>query len=217
MKDIIDFLNESKGQRISMRKSNKPYDANDDKLVHNKETRNDRADGLKIQKVFNKFVENIKSIYDNCDKFGLDGKPVIDIKFDDRKATNEELLKINEKQYQLLGISFADHPIVKIKSKFKDMKIHTLKQIDNDDKNSFFRTICMIVGIREITDSKGKKMAFIKIEDETKLSNGVIFGTVYSKISSQLKNKEVVALSLRKDFKKEGNLIILNAHKINTI
>ena len=156
-------------------------------------------------------------IYENCDKFGLDGKPVISIKFYDKKPTNEEILEINEKQYQLLGISFTDHPIVKIKSKFNDMKIHTLKQIDNDDKNLFFRTVCMIVNIREIIDAKGKKMAFIKIEDETKLSNGVIFSTVYSKIANQIKNKEPIALSLKKDLKKEGNLIILNAHKINTI
>ena len=162
-------------------------------------------------------VKNIKVIYENCDKFGLDGKPVISIKFYDKKPTNEEILEINEKQYQLLGISFTDHPIVKIKSKFNDMKIHTLKQIDNDDKNLFFRTVCMIVNIREIIDAKGKKMAFIKIEDETKLSNGVIFSTVYSKIANQIKNKEPIALSLKKDLKKEGNLIILNAHKINTI
>lgn len=96
-------------------------------------------------------------IYDNCDKFGLDGKPVIGIKFDDKKATIKDLLEINEKQYQLLGILFANHPILKIKSKYKDMKIKALKEIDNDDKNSFFRTIFMLVYIREIVFFKGKK------------------------------------------------------------
>ena len=162
-------------------------------------------------------INNIKVIYDNCDKIGLDGKPIISMKFNDSKPTNDDIFAINQKQYQLLGISFVDHPIIKIKSKFNDLKIHTLKQITNDNKNSFFRTICMVVGIREITDRTGKKMAFVKIEDETKMSNAIIFGTVYSKIANLFKNKEVVALSLRKDLKKEDNLIILNAHKINTI
>lgn len=162
-------------------------------------------------------INNIKVIYDNCDTIGLDGKPVISMTFNNAKPTNEDLLAINEKQYQLLGISFAEHPIVKIKAQYKDLKIQTLKEIANDNKQSFFRTICIIVGIREITDSKGHKMAFLKIEDETKLANGVVFGSVYPKIADQLKNKEVVALSVRKDLKKEGNLIILNAHKINTI
>ena len=162
-------------------------------------------------------INNIKVIYDNCDTIGLDGKPVISMAFNNAKPTNEDLLAINEKQYQLLGISFAEHPIVKIKAQYKDLKIQTLKEIANDNKQSFFRTICIIVGIREITDSKGHKMAFLKIEDETKLANGVVFGSVYPKIADQLKNKEVVALSVRKDLKKEGNLIILNAHKINTI
>ena len=162
-------------------------------------------------------INNIKVIYDNCDTIGLDGKPVVSMLFNNAKPTNKDILAINEKQYQLLGISFAEHPIIKIKAQYKDLKIQTLKEIANDNKNTFFRTICIIVGIREITDSKGRKMAFLKIEDETKLANGVVFGPVYAKIVDQLKNKEVVALSLRKDLKKEGNLIILNAHKINTI
>lgn len=137
--------------------------------------------------------------------------------FNNAKPTNRDILAINEKQYQLLGISFAEHPIIKIKAQYKDLKIQTLKEIANDNENTFFRTICIIVGIREIIDSKGRKMAFLKIEDETKLASAVVFGPVYAKVVDQLKNKEVVALSVRKDLKKEGNLIILNAHKINTI
>ena len=162
-------------------------------------------------------INNIKVIYDSCDTIGLDGKPVIYMIFNNAKPTNEDILAINERQYQLLGVSFAEHPIIKIKAQYKNLKIQTLKEIANDNENTFFRTICIIAGIREITDSKGHKMAFLKIEDETKLANGVVFGSVYAKIADQLKNKEAVALSVRKDLKKEGNLIILNAHKINTI
>lgn len=162
-------------------------------------------------------INNIKVIYDSCDTIGLDGKPVISMAFNNAKPTSEDILAINEKQYQLLSISFAEHPIIKIKAQYKNLKIQTLKEIANDNENTFFRTICIITGIREITDSKRHKMAFLRIEDETKLASGVVFGSVYAKIADQLKNKEAVALSIRKDFKKEGNLIILNAHKINTI
>ena len=54
MKQLIDFLNESKGQRISLRRDNKPYDPNDDILVKNKDNRRDRADKLRNDRKYDK-------------------------------------------------------------------------------------------------------------------------------------------------------------------
>lgn len=47
MKNIIDFILESKGQRISQRAGNRPYDPKDDKLLKKKDSRPERAQKLR--------------------------------------------------------------------------------------------------------------------------------------------------------------------------
>jgi hypothetical protein len=52
MKNIIDFILESKGQRISKRAGNRPYDPNKhDKLLKNRDSRPERAQKLRETKV----------------------------------------------------------------------------------------------------------------------------------------------------------------------
>ena len=164
-------------------------------------------------------VNNIKVIYDNCDKIGLDGKPVIAMNFNNNKPSETDLIELNNRQYELLGISFKEHPLVKIRSKYKDsgFELFSIKEIFEDDKNSFFHVLCVITDVRETTDSKGKKMAFLKIEDESRHASGIVFSSVYPKIVEQLQPKNVVVLSVRKNLQKAGNLIVLNGRMINKI
>jgi hypothetical protein len=49
-------------------------------------------------------VNNIKVIYDNCDKIGLDGKPVIAMNFNNNKPSEADLIELNNRQYELLGM-----------------------------------------------------------------------------------------------------------------
>lgn len=51
MKELIDIILESRGQRISQRANNRPYDVNDDELVHNKASRPARAQKLRETKL----------------------------------------------------------------------------------------------------------------------------------------------------------------------
>lgn len=51
MKNIIDFILESKGQRISKRANNRPYDPKDDKLLQKKYSRPERAQKLRETKL----------------------------------------------------------------------------------------------------------------------------------------------------------------------
>ena len=164
-------------------------------------------------------VNNIKVIYDNCDKIGLNGKPVIAMNFNNNKPSEADLIELNNRQYELLGISFKEHPLVQVRSKYKDsgFELFSIKEIFDDSKNSFFHVLCVITDVRETTDSKGKKMAFLKIEDETRRASGIVFSSVYPKIVEQLQPKNVVVLSVRKNLQKEGNLIVLNGRVINKI
>lgn len=51
MKNIIDFILESKGQRISKRAGNRPYDPKNDKLLKKKDSRPERAQKLRETKL----------------------------------------------------------------------------------------------------------------------------------------------------------------------
>lgn len=51
MKNIIDFILESQGQRISKRADNRPYDPKDDKLLKQRDSRPERAKQLRETKI----------------------------------------------------------------------------------------------------------------------------------------------------------------------
>ena len=61
MKDIVTYINESKGQRLSLRKTNKPYDPEHDILIELKNTRDTRSKELKVKHA----EENHKIAFDN--------------------------------------------------------------------------------------------------------------------------------------------------------
>jgi hypothetical protein len=71
MKNIVDFILESKGQRISMRAGNRPYDPNkDDKLLKNRDSRPGRAQELRETKLDKQVQEFCTSlVYDFMVKF----------------------------------------------------------------------------------------------------------------------------------------------------
>jgi DNA polymerase III alpha subunit len=139
--------------------------------------------------------------------------------FNNNKPSEADLIELNNRQYELLGMSFKEHPLVQVRSKYKDsgFELFSIKEIFDDSKNSFFHILCVITDVRETTDSKGKKMAFLKIEDETRRASCIVFSSVYPKIVEQLQPKNVVVLSVRKNLQKEGNLIVLNGRVINKI
>lgn len=72
MKKLTDFLNESRGQRLSLRDTNKPYNPETDILIQLKDTREARSKELKFQHAkenqkiaFNRFIEMVKDVQKN--------------------------------------------------------------------------------------------------------------------------------------------------------
>lgn len=61
MKNLVTYINESKGQRLSLRKTNKPYDPEHDILIQLKDTRDARSKELKVKHA----EENHKIAFDN--------------------------------------------------------------------------------------------------------------------------------------------------------
>ena len=73
MKNLTDFLNESIGQRLSLRGTNKPYKPEDDPLINLKNSRESRTQELKFQRAkenqiknFDIFIEMVKDVQKNA-------------------------------------------------------------------------------------------------------------------------------------------------------
>lgn len=62
MKNIIDFILESKGQRISKRAGNRPYDPKNDRLLKKKDSRPERAQQLRVTKLDKQVQEFCSSL-----------------------------------------------------------------------------------------------------------------------------------------------------------
>lgn len=65
MKNVIDFILESQGQRHRYRATNKPYDVEKDELVHNKKTREYKKDLHRLTTFFKEFNANLNDKYKN--------------------------------------------------------------------------------------------------------------------------------------------------------
>jgi DNA polymerase-3 subunit alpha len=117
-------------------------------------------------------------------------KPILS---DDFK-TEEDL---DNTQFELLGISFKEHPLVKTKSAYKgEYKIINVADI-SDEPNVVSHVLTLLVSHRVIKTKTGQAMAFAKIEDETKIIDVAIFPGVYEKCKSILNNGNMFIVTIK--------------------
>lgn len=64
MKTLAQILRESAGQRISKRASNRPYSIENDVLIHNRDSRENRANAMRFDKICPKINEAIVKLMD---------------------------------------------------------------------------------------------------------------------------------------------------------
>lgn len=113
MKQLIDFLSESKGQRISLRRENKPYNPDEDELVQKRDNRGERANKLrndrkfaKMSNLLEKFKQALKNI--SKDEILSDGYITLYLEY---YYNNEEYCDIqseNSKAFNILKIDDID-------------------------------------------------------------------------------------------------------------
>ena len=151
MKQLIDFLNESKGQRISLRRENKPYNPNDDILVKNKDNRKDRADKLRNDRKFDKISKNLEKFKQALKNISRD-----EILSDGYINLYLEYLYNNKEYYD-------------IHCEDKDIKYFNILKIDDIDKLNCWRSRYSSspdIYLRYDRDDLSYKGCYIKIEDE---------------------------------------------------
>ena len=112
MKQLLDFLNESKGQRISLRGTNKPYNPDTDVLVQKRDNREERANKLrrdrkftKIANLLEKFKQALKNI--SKDEILSDGYINIYLEYYDNEKYHE-IQSEDMKYFNILKIDDID-------------------------------------------------------------------------------------------------------------
>jgi DNA polymerase-3 subunit alpha len=100
-------------------------------------------------------------------------------------------------QFDLLGISFKDHPMIKVKESYKgEYQIQELNKI-SEDPNEVSHVLVLLVSHRVVKTKTGLAMAFVKIEDETKIIDAVVFPGIYEKHKSMLINGKMFIVTLK--------------------
>lgn len=110
MKNIIDFILESKGQRISKRAGNRPYDPKDDKLLKKRDSRPERAQELRKTKLDKQVQEFCSSLVND-----------FMVKFYNLTINKSNLL------------SFSERPTRAFNRLAKDNKLNDIKPETNRD------------------------------------------------------------------------------------
>lgn len=128
MKNIIDFILESKGQRISMRAGNRPYDVKNDKLLKQKNSRPDRAQELRKTKVDNQVQEFCSALVND-----------FMVKFYNLTKADKSLLSFSHRVGDILTQMDKDNALNDIKPETKRSAggcifLHSVKTDSDGDK-----------------------------------------------------------------------------------
>jgi DNA polymerase-3 subunit alpha len=142
-------------------------------------------------------LTNLEEIYKKSQTTTTSGESLIKPVLSDVKETKEIKDQLDEEQYKLLGISFVEHPLVKIKSSYKG-EYQIVNLIDASGTNGeVFHCLVTLVSHRAIKTKTGLSMAFAKIEDDTKIAEIVIFPGVYDKVKSLLINNNHFIVTIK--------------------
>jgi DNA polymerase-3 subunit alpha len=139
---------------------------------------------------------NLPEIYQKINTMTTIGEFIIKPVLQPAEETAEIKKQLEIEQFNLLGVSFVEHPLISVKQKY-----HGNFQIVDlfNAINAMAPIHCLVnlVGHREIKTKTGQVMAFAKIEDDSKIIDIAIFPSVYEKIKHILKNGNYYIVTIR--------------------
>lgn len=142
-------------------------------------------------------LKNLEEIFKASRLMKPNGEFIISPNLVEIIPTNEEILELQEEQFNLLGVNFAEHPVITIRNNYKGSEtISTLADVSNNT-SGFIHCFVVLDSFREIKTKTGLPMAFAKIEDDTKVSDVVIFPGVYTKAKGIIKKGEIYLVCVK--------------------
>ncbi|MDE7433596.1 MAG: hypothetical protein K2M43_00355, partial [Mycoplasmoidaceae bacterium] len=143
-------------------------------------------------------LDNLEEIFKSCRLMKSDGEFIITPRLTEyTEPSVEEKVALESEQFNLLGVSFAIHPIAKIKQQYQGKE--TIISLNDSfvNESGYSDCIVIITSFREIKTKTGLPMAFLKVEDETKVCDVVIFPGAYTKYKSIIEKNKVYLINLK--------------------
>ncbi len=102
------------------------------------------------------------------------------------------------KEKEFLGFYITGHPLHAYKSIVKLYSTNLSNQNGNQNGGQGYISICgMVTEMRTLLDKKQNKMAFVKIEDFSRVYEAVVFGSVFADLEDKLYKDALVLLNGR--------------------
>ncbi|MGQ9705684.1 MAG: DNA polymerase III subunit alpha [bacterium] len=119
----------------------------------------------------------------------------------------EELLRYEK---EVLGFYISGHPMARYREMLNGIITTSLGEISITPDKSKVIVAGLIIAKRQITDKKGREMAFLTIEDETGSIECVVFSPTYEKAEFFLTKGAFVVIDGRIQKKENAHSIIVN-------
>jgi len=119
----------------------------------------------------------------------------------------DELLRYEK---EVLGFYISGHPMVRYREMLNGMVTTSLGELLNMPNKGKVVVSGLIIAKRQITDKKGREMAFLTIEDETGSVECVVFSPAYEKAEFFLTKGAFVVIDGRFQVKENNYSIIVN-------
>ncbi|GAF64334.1 DNA polymerase III, alpha subunit [Bacillus sp. TS-2] len=117
-----------------------------------------------------------------------------------------------EYEFEVFGFYLSGHPIEKYETVLESFKRTTIEQALKEKRN-LCRIAVLVVNIKQIKTKKGEYMAFIKMSDETRRFDGVVFPKTWKESASTFKEGQLLLLEGKFDYSKEDSQFIINKAK----
>jgi DNA polymerase-3 subunit alpha len=141
-------------------------------------------------------LSNLIEIYQKANTITKTGEFIIKPILKEVEETPIVKKQMDDEQFNLLGISFVEHPMIAIKQKYQgSYQIKNL--IEATYTMDVIHSLVTLVSHRVIKTKTGQAMAFAKIEDDTKIIDVAIFPAVFEKIKGILANNQLYLVTIR--------------------
>ncbi len=127
------------------------------------------------------FASGIKKNQDSKQSslFADDAAPVAQIEFEETKPADKKQRLAWERE--LLGMYVSEHPLSELAPVIEPHQQKKIIEINPEMENQFVRVAGIITGVQEIlTRKSNQKMAFIKVEDQTRSIEILVFPKIFA-------------------------------------
>ncbi len=105
--------------------------------------------------------------------------------------SRKKLLELEKEStgFYLSGFPLDEYEYLRVY--FKTKKINDIESMQNGEK---INLVCMVKGVKIHTDKSGKRMCFLRLEDESGEIDSTVFSDVYRKSEQELSNNSVLLI-----------------------